>query len=507
MDYVNIIAGLILVGILIYYHLTKNYGYWKKACVPYMKGSLPGLGNVYPALLMQKYLADMYQEFYERMSEHSMVGFYDAMTPALLIRDPELVKSVLQINFWNFDKNGLIADSENDLLLAKNPFSLTGDKWKVARQQLSMAFTTNKLKFMYQSIEEICHKLAKYLDRKIEQGNGEAEIELKELMSRFTADVVASTGFGIDDKSFEDEGGIFTNIGKMIFEPSLSKGIKQFIGMFAPSIGKFFDTAIIPRKIENLFEKTVKEVIEHRKKLDVKRNDFLQLMIALRESKGSSGRPAEDLSDHTVTAHATGFFFDGYETTSITMSFAGYYLAVHPEVQDKLREEISTTLKLHGGMTYEALQEMRYLENVCLETARLYPALGTLYKVCTKKTKLEGPDGITCEVEPGTPVMISVSGLHRDPKYWPDPEKFDPDRFTEENKRTRAKFTYLSFGDGPRICIGMRMALLQMKAVLATIVNKYNIELSPKTKEPIKLSPYHFLASAVGGIWVKLKPL
>ena len=209
-----------------------------------------------------------------------------------------------------------------------------------------------------------------------------------------------------------------------------------------------------------------------------------------------------------LTSHAVSFFVDGYETSSSVLSFIGFHLASNPKVQEKLREEVMSVLnKYDDVITYEALKDMTYMDQVINESMRILPTLGFLSKVCTEETELRGSDGLVCRVERGMYIMISISGLQTDPRYWENPEEFDPDRFGPDRKHNIEKFTFLPFGEGPRMCVGMRMAQLQMKACLATFLRKYSIELSPKTQLPLKMISSTFLANAEGGLWSIIQPI
>jgi cytochrome P450 family 6 len=118
--------------------------------------------------------------------------------------------------------------------------------------------------------------------------------------------------------------------------------------------------------------------------------------------------------------------------------------------------------------------------------------------------QLPTPSGGTYEVEVGTPVAIPVYGIHHDPQYFPDPEHYDPERFSEENKNTRHRHSYLPFGDGPRICLGFRFALMQVKAGLATVIRNFEVRSSKRTPNPFLPDPHYFLLAAKGGLWLDL---
>lgn len=153
------------------------------------------------------------------------------------------------------------------------------------------------------------------------------------------------------------------------------------------------------------------------------------------------------------------------------MTFALFELAQRPDLQEKVRQEANEVLQKHNGkMTYDAMLELVYTEQViqgkqlfylflCLlysnnisETLRKYPPLGVIPRVCTKDYTIPGTDIV---IEKDTFTHIPTLGLHMDPEYFPNPEQFDPERFNKENKENIKDFTYIPFGEGPRMCLGM----------------------------------------------------
>lgn len=201
------------------------------------------------------------------------------------------------------------------------------------------------------------------------------------------------------------------------------------------------------------------------------------------------------------------FFLEAYESASIALSFLCFQLACHPEIQEKVRQEVNTVLsKYNEELDYEALQDLTYMEQVLYETLRLEPAVPILSKHCTKECYLKGPDGLSCRVKPGDVAVVSMYGLHMDPKYWSEPEKFDPERFSKKQKSSRSKYIFLPFGEGPRICVGKRMALIELKVAMVQILKNYSLELSNKTVLPMKRDT-SFSTYPEDGLWVNVKLL
>ncbi|KAF2886704.1 hypothetical protein ILUMI_19469, partial [Ignelater luminosus] len=148
-----------------------------------------------------------------------------------------------------------------------------------------------------------------------------------------------------------------------------------------------------------------------------------------------------------LLAQAVTFFAAGFETTSIVMSFALYEICLHPHIQAKVREEVKLALSQYADITYETLQKLKYLDMVVCETLRKYPVVPFLDRMCIEGYKIPKSNDV---IEKGTPVFISLFSLHYDPEYYPDPEKFDPKRFSESNKEKNPSCSSLQFGGGPR---------------------------------------------------------
>ncbi|XP_076620560.1 cytochrome P450 6j1-like [Colletes latitarsis] len=489
--------------VLLVVHLINKYSYWKRRGVPTVKGWVPWLGHFLPVLTLRVNASQLLQDMYRDAKNYSMTGFYIMTTPVLLIRDPQLVKTIMQNNFSSFHENATKIQPDLDPLAARNPFFNSGEVWANGRKRLTYAFSSGRLKMLFVAVHGVCKKLEDFLERRL-MSNNAYEVELKSLFSKFTGEVVANAGFGIEGFCFEDKPHpeSFDKIGRSIMEPTLINGITNTINFFIPFLSKILRISFLPKRVDKWIRRIISENLELRRKSATPRNDFLQVMINLEKTEG------EALDEEVLASDALSFFLDGFETSSITLSFVGYQLAVHQDVQQRLRDEVLSTIAKHDGtLTFDALKEMTYMDQVINESQRIYPAAGALTKRCTEEFELQGSDGLCCRVEPGTEIHIPIYALHVDPKYWSDPEVFDPDRFSEDRKQSIEKMTFLPFGEGPRMCVGMRMAILQMKACLATLMRGYKLELSPKTQLPLKLSASHFLSAAVGGLWVNISKI
>ncbi|ERL89341.1 hypothetical protein D910_06712 [Dendroctonus ponderosae] len=204
------------------------------------------------------------------------------------------------------------------------------------------------------------------------------------------------------------------------------------------------------------------------------------------------------------------FFFAGFDSVAIVMCFGSYELAVNKEIQNKLRSEVVESRRLNGGkVTYESLLKMNYMDQVISEVLRKWPPIPTADRVATQPYTIEpvNADEKPVNLKIGDVISIPIFGYHRDPKNFENPTKFDPERFSDENKSKIKPYTYMPFGLGPRNCIGSRFALLEIKALFYHLLLNFEIEPTKITTVPMKLSVKTFTPTPVGGFWFGLKRL
>lgn len=170
------------------------------------------------------------------------------------------------------------------------------------------------------------------------------------------------------------------------------------------------------------------------------------------------------------------------------MNFCMYELSINEEIQEKARQNVRKALEKHNGeLTYDAIGDMDYLEQCIDETLRKYSVVTALQRVAMNDYKLPGTDII---LPKGQAISIPVQAIQHDPELYPNPQTFDPDRFSPEEVTKRHPFAYMPFGAGSRICIGMRFAMVEMKIGFAKILIKYKFTLDrSKTSIPLKFVP------------------
>lgn len=223
--------------------------------------------------------------------------------------------------------------------------------------------------------------------------------------------------------------------------------------------------------------------------------DFLQIMLNTdKERSDSGGKHTKGLTKNEIYGNALIFMVAGYDTTANTLTFASYSLATNPDVQDKLIEEIDREIA-DKPLEYENVMSLEYLDMFVSEVLRLWAPTSRFNRTAAKDITLNGVN-----IPKGVDVSIPQWVIHRDPEFWPDPDKFDPERFTKENKEKRNPYVYLPFGAGPRNCMGMRLALFETKLAIVGILQKFKFVTTPETEVPPELLNGFFIKPKNGMI-------
>ncbi|KAI5638577.1 cytochrome p450 domain-containing protein [Phthorimaea operculella] len=192
-----------------------------------------------------------------------------------------------------------------------------------------------------------------------------------------------------------------------------------------------------------------------------------------------------------LAAQAFFFFLAGSDTTAGTMHFTLLELSNNPPILKRVHDEIDKVFHNKDQLNFEDIDKLQYLEMVVNEAMRMYPPIGLMQRKCTKDTKL--PVG-GLKVEKDCLVLIPVYAVHRDENHYPNSDVFDPERFSPENVKSIPKFAYMPFGEGNRICLGMRFARLQVLAGLAWLLRRYTLR--PQNVRPQSFEPSVFALRA-----------
>lgn len=365
-----------------------------------------------------------------------------------------------------------LMDRETNDLFGNCMIFLRGDKWRDMRSTLSPAFTGSKMRLMFKLMAECSEQMSAHFAQRSKRGE-QISGDVKDMFSRCANDVIASCAFGVQVNSFKNPSNEFFTTGKKLMVP---RYLPFILISFLPTLMKKLNVTIFDGWCSNYFRSLVLDTMETRDKQGIHRPDMINLLMQVR--KGKYAQNNEERTDDdgfaTVDESQTGkrlvqrewtddeliarcfiFFLAGFESTSNTMAAMAYEISINPSIQDCLYQEIKEAKsKLNGQpIDYDSLQKMKYLDQVVSETLRKWPVLPMTDRYCVKDYVYD--DGETkVNIEKGAGINVSIYAFHHDPKYFPNPHSFDPDRFSDENKKNIVSGTYMPFGIGPRSCIG-----------------------------------------------------
>ncbi|XP_013140331.1 PREDICTED: cytochrome P450 6B2-like [Papilio polytes] len=455
-----IVTGLFILLLSLYYYVTRTFGYWTSRNVAGPKPK-PLFGNIMESALRKKNIALIMHEIYQDYPKEKLVGIYRMTTPCVLVRDLEVIKHIMIKDFDMFEDRGIEFSKEG---YGANLFHSDGETWRALRNRFTPIFTSRKLKNMLYLMTDRGDKFVQGIERIVKDEPEQAVLKHVQL---YTIATISACAFGIDiDKLGKTLDSLFK-----LDEMALNTNYFSELDMMFPGILKHMTYTIYPALAREIFDGIIKNVITERNGKPSNRNDFIDLILALKE-KGeieASRTNTEDkikpleLTESVMAAQAFIFFLGGYETSSTTMTFMMYQLALNPDIQNKMIEEIVDPLHRNAKHDY----------------------------------KVPGTDVV---IQKGQTVLVSPRSLHYDEQYYPNPHKFDPERFSPEAVGERHSCAYIPFGVGPRNCIGMRFAKVQSRVCLLKFFSKFRVEATKHTPKVIKYDPKRTTVSPVGGI-------
>ncbi|KAF2887508.1 hypothetical protein ILUMI_18665 [Ignelater luminosus] len=491
--FMNILIVLTIIYLL-YKFSVRNFDYWEKRGVPYPK-PLPFIGNVFDLFTGRVGIGHLLADFYNNYKT-PYFGIYVFNKPYLILRNLELIKDILVKDFNYFPDRTVLCDEKLDSLASKLLFIAKNPEWKFLRSKISQAFSTGKIKNMFPLISAVAKEMNAYVTKN-QHSNF---IEAKELCAKYATEVVATCAFGINSNCFENEDAEFRVIGRKLFSTEIMNSVRQVAYFFAHGLVKFFKLPFFDSGCVKFMREMIHSTLENREKTQFKRNDVIDVIMQIRSK--SNIQDAYKFEGDRIVAQAGQFFTAGFETVSTTMSFALYEMCLQQGIQGKIRSEIKDSLIKYGELTYEGIQEMKYLNMVVCETLRKYPVLAFLDRLCIQDYKIPGSDLV---IEKGTPIYIPMFGLHYDPQYFPDPDKFDPERFSDENRNRLPSYAYIPFGEGPRVCIGERLGLVVSKLGLCYLLSQFEVARCTETPVPIIFETKGIILASTVGLPLKFQ--
>lgn len=372
-----------------------------------------------------------------------------------LVNEPDLIRDVLVVNQANFTKSRALQRAR--ILLGEGLLTSEGETHLRQRRLVQPAFHRPRLIGYSKTMSE-------YAIRARERWRDGQTVDMASEMMRLTLAIVGATLFSADvEREAAEIGEALTailhmfNLLMMPFSEYLEK-------LPLPSIRRF-------EKARARLDRTIYGMIAERRTSGQDRGDLLSMLLLARDDDGAGG-----MSDQQVRDEALTLFLAGHETTAQALTWSWYLLSQNPDCEARLHQEVDRVLEGRAA-EFEDLPRLKYTEMVLAESMRLYPPAWAIGRKSIAEFELGG-----YIIPKGSILILAPYVTHRDARYFPEPERFDPTRFTPEARESRPKFSYFPFGGGARVCIGERFAWMEGALALAAIAQKWRLRLVPGHK-------------------------
>ena len=396
-----------------------------------------------------------------------------------LLSHPEHVRDVLVTHHARFRKGRALQRAKR--LLGEGLLTSEGEFWRRQRRLAQPAFHRQRVS----GYGRVMGEYAAQASARWREGQA---LDAADEMTRLTLAIVGKTLFDADVESDADEVGA-----------ALGEVMSLFGYLMLPFSELLEKVPLLPprRRFERArarLDAVIYRIIEERRRSGADRGDLLSTLLhAVDEEGDRRGMTNEQLRDEVRT-----IFLAGHETTANALAWTWYLLAQNPEAEARLHAELDRALEGARAATAEDLPALPYTEMVVAETMRLYPPAWALGRLALEEHEVGG-----YLIPRGALVLVSQYVMHRDARFFPDPERFDPERFKPEAKAARPQFTYFPFGGGPRRCIGEGFAWTEAAVVLATLARRWRLRLRPGQR--VETQPRITLRPGKGGVPVRVE--
>jgi len=474
--------GLILASVLLlaavyacYYHYYWPYVQQRKIIGLDGPKPLPFFGNFLELLRAGKDVTTCYDRWYQQYGPNCLM--YLGIQPVIVTQDPAVIKDILVRKFDHFvDRVPDNANLLRHVLYANRALStVSGDDWRQMRRVLTPGFNGKRLKLLAPILELSCEQLVDALRKKSDTGISE---DVTESFDCFSMEVILMSIFGRKCNLHKGSDEMVTAV-KAAFAETYGVMYAQELTMafhsHFPILGPFFQYMLAFTSVAKQWipvQDIAARLIQERKESDIKRSDIVQYMLDTKDEN-------YQMTMLEMISTAVLIIFSGM---GHNMTFMAHLLATHPDIQDRLIAEIKSYFANNPNATlFEAAENIQYIEMVLDEVLRLFPAINMLHRYCSETITTSNGKVIP----KGCQVYIPAYNIQRNPAFWPDPDKFDPERFGPNAKVPFDPATYLAFGNGPRMCPGKQYSHIKIKMALIGMLREFKFIKTEDTDNPL----------------------
>jgi len=397
--------------------------------------------------------------------------YFGGVKEAIVTTNPVVIQHVLKTNSENYHKSH-IQKKRMGHFLGKGLLTTEGEAWKTQRRLIQSGFERKQLEVLSSIMQDSLADSLRDFDRQARIG----PVDIYPLMMKITFAMVGKSLFGAKLK--EDDINLISEAISTVQEFMVRQTIQPYLNAWFTVSGEL-------RKHEEMTARAfgiLRDYIRRRRE-EKPGHDLLQILLDARYSDGTS------MSDELVVSESMQLLVAGHETSSNALSWLLYLLSSRPDCVDRVRDEFDSVLG-ERHLSFSVVPKFEFTTQVILEALRLYPPFWMVDRMALADDRAGD-----LEIPRGSTVVVFIYGTHHSPRYWENPESFDPERFTKAKEKLYTPFAHLPFGAGPRGCIGGNYAMLQMLMILSVVLRKYDFHLVPgQTIEPrpmVILRPEH----------------
>jgi len=389
----------------------------------------------------------------------------------MVTTNPAVIQHVLKINSENYQKSEIQVKRMGHFL-GKGLLTTHGEAWRTQRRLIQKGFDRKQLEALSSIMQDSLTESLREFDRQVRLG----PVDIYPQLMRMTFAMVARSLFGarLKDEDIDLVSHTICTVQGFIVRQTLQ-----------PYLNPWFAVSGELRKHEEMRAQADSILMQYikRRRNEPPGNDLLQTLMDARYSDG------EGMSDELVLSESMQLLVAGHETSSNALSWLLYLLSSRPDCLEKVRQELDAVLG-DSPLTYVEVPRFEFTSQVIYEALRLYPPFWMVDRTTVADDRVGD-----LAIPRGSTVIVFVYGAHHAPRYWHDPEGFDPDRFSKANEKLQPPFTYLPFGAGPRGCIGGNYAMLQILMILNSLLRQYDLQLTPgqdiEPRSMVILRPKH----------------
>jgi cytochrome P450 len=397
--------------------------------------------------------------------------YFGGVKEAIVTTNPVVMQHVLKTNWENYHKSH-IQKKRMGHFLGKGLLTTEGEAWKTQRRLIQSGFERKQLEVLSSIMQDSLTDSLREFDRQARIG----PIDIYPLMMKITFAMVGKSLFGANLK--EDDIEVISEAISTVQEFMVRQTIQ-------PYLNPWFTVSGEVRKHEEMTARAfgiLRDYIRRRRE-EEPGHDLLQILMDARYSDGTS------MSDELVVSESMQLLVAGHETSSNALSWTLYLLSTRPDCVDRVRDEFDCVLG-EKPLGFSDVPKFEFTTQVIMEALRLYPPFWMVDRMALADDRAGDLD-----IHSGSTVVVFIYGTHHSPRYWENPENFDPQRFNKAKEKLHTPFTHLPFGAGPRGCIGGNYAMLQMLMILSVLLRKYDFRLVPgqaiKPRPMVILRPEH----------------